>query len=871
MGDGYRDPVVRPLVRAVVLGSGVMGSRIAALLAGFGVQVDLLDVMEPAGSGEAVTSRALRAQQGLAALTKSRPPTFYDPGRDPARIRPGTLEDDLDCVNEADWVIEAVVEDLAVKRSLWARVFACLAQRPRTDPERRLPVLSTNTSGLPLRAIFQDLAEGTPEATRLVGAHFFNPPRYMRLVELIGLPTTSPDTLETVRVWAERDLGKTVVQARDTPDFIANRIGAYALHVTLAEMDAQRARVHSGEAPGPALTPEAVDALTGPVIGHPPSATFRTLDLVGLDTSMRVSEGLRTYLEDPDERRVFAMPAILEALIGRGLLGEKTGAGFYRRVPEKGADGRRLGRSRIEVIDLDSLTYRERHDLTFPSLGRARQEPSLVRRLVMLAYADDEAGRFVWHVLSRVMLYAAQHAQEIAGGDLVAIDRAMRAGYEWELGPFETWGALGLSRAAARLRAEGQALPAFIEAAVERGQVALYDPWAEAHGRYRLFPVWRIPLWADVGGRTADAASQEPASTPGGAGTPGANGAPPRLVRRLGSTTWLDIGDDVLAVLMHPDHQAIGPYLVEELHAAARETKTRWRGLVLTAPSRQRFLVGANLALVLAAAEEGDFDSLDRAVRAVQTLHLELRYLPRPVIATPLGFALGGGAELCLHCDGVVTTPDLVMGQVEVGAGLVPAGGATVRLLDRVLRDDPWAAELPWAPFLTGGAVQAGVGASAFTDPAPRVSRLFQQLALATTSQSAAEARSLGMITAADRVIASPEGVLDEARSLVLELDRRGYRPPEPLPLSAPGREVRALLDVAVDHLHRAGQATDVDAHIAHALAHVLCGGDVAMGTALDEWHFLDLEREAFLRLCGERGSQDRMRALLATGRPLRN
>lgn len=860
-------PLVRPLRRAVVLGSGVMGSRIAALLAGIGVDVDLLDLADPT-PGRSATARV---EASLATLTKSRPAAFYLAARDRARIHPGTLESDLECTVRADWVIEAVVEDLAVKRTLWRRIFETLAPLGSDAAPDPGPFLSTNTSGLPLHAIFEGLGEDVPDLrARVCGAHFFNPPRYMRLVEVIPLPDTVPETLHTVRTWAERDLGKSVVEARDTPDFIANRIGAYALHLALLAVEHAVKNSRSGDEPR--LTVDVVDALTGPVIGHPSSATFRTLDLVGLDTSALVADGLRTHLTDPEERRAFEVPGLMQELIARGLLGEKTGAGFYRRVLEDTPQG---PLRRIEVIDLETFTYRPRTEIHLPSLDRARSQLRLAERLRTLAFADDSGGRFVWHVLSRVMLYAARHAEEIAGGDLASIDQAMRSGYEWELGPFETWAALGLKPVADRLLAEGETLPAFVRAALEAGQTALYDP-ASAATHHALPPVWRLDSVQEERRSPSDATGPGRGS---GRQTPKVSPIPPRagsgtalrLVRSLGSSTWVDLGQDVLGCLVHPDHHAIGPGLITELHQAARETEAHWRGLVIVAPSRQRFLIGANLALVLAAAEEGDFDTLEESVRALQTVHQELRYLSRPVVAAPLGLTLGGGAELCLAADRVVTSLDWTVGQVEVGAGLIPAGGGMTALLRRTLSGPFSGSALAWAPFLARGSVQAGVGSTLFVDPAPVITELFQTLATARTAQSAAEARELGFLTDRDRLIPNPESLLDEARRLVLDLDRTGYRPPAAETIPAPGREVRALLEVAIQSLRRSGLATQTDAHIASELAHALTGGDVATGTGLPESHYLDLEREGFLRLAGETASQERMRALLRTGKPLRN
>lgn len=789
----------RNLVRAAVLGSGVMGAQIAAHLANVGVEVELLDV---ATAGPDPSERARKAIARLAAM---RPAPLYRADM-AARIRAGSLDHDLARIARVDWVIEAVVEDLATKRALWQKA-AVLAAADA--------LLTTNTSGLSIAAI----AEGLPAASRarFFGSHFFNPPRYLRLVEIVPGPESGPEHLAELALWLERDLGKSTVVVRDRPNFVANRIGGYALAATLAAMAEH------------GLRPEEVDALTGPLIGHPASATFRTLDMVGLDTALAVAEHLAARLEDPAERAAVALPPYVQAMVERGLLGQKSGAGFYRRAEGEGGD-----RRRYDVIDLDSFAYRPQAAVRLPLVERARREGDLAARLRMVTAADEPAGRFVWTVLKRVLLYAAAIADEVAGGDLATIDRALRYGYNWALGPFETWHALGLRDTAARMRAEGDELPAFVAAAIERGEERLYGPDDQGGSVAGVATLLRRPpVWQGEG------------------------------------ATLVDLGQEVAGLVLHPLKDAIGPDLMTLLHRAARDVETGWRGLVLSAARDERFLVGANLMLLLAAAEAGDERGIEESVTRLQTVHMELKYLPRPVVAAPAGLVLGGGAELCLHADRVVAGAELYIGQVEAGAGVIPAGGGTKEFLLRSLAALPPGAA--WNPALAAASAQASVGSAAFVDPAPFIARAFETIALAKVSTSAAEARDLGFLRAEDAVVVHPDRRLERARAIVLALDAEGYRPPPRPVIAAPGREVRALLQVAVDGLVRAGRASAYDGAIAVALAHVLCGGDVAMGTPLSEEAVLDLEREAFVRLTMDPRTQARMEHLLRTGRPLRN
>lgn len=782
------DPLLK---RAAVVGAGVMGSQLAAHLANAGVEVDLLD-MVPAGADD----RNVLARTAIGRLPKMKPTPIL--GRDVLDlVHPGNLEDDLDRLAHVDWVIEAVVENLDLKKDLWARLAAHAASHA---------VLSSNTSGLSLTRISEDLSGDVRR--RFLGAHFFNPPRYMRLLEVIPTPDTGENVLATVRTWGEKTLGKGVVIARDTPNFIANRIGIFGTMATLRAMEQY------------GLNPETVDALTGPVVGHPRSATFRTLDLVGLDVLVFVAKNIAANVPD-EERHFFEVPPYLEEMVKRGWLGQKSGQGFYRK--EEGPSG-----TAYLVIDPKTLAYRAQDVQAIPSVTQARRQKDVDEKIRTLAYADDVGGKFTWQVLKEVLLYTAEKAEEIAGDDLVAIDDAMRWGFNWEAGPFRTWEALDLSRSLARMKAEGDDIPEWVEDRESKGATTL------------------LPDSGRAAARTLSIRHQEDAG---------------HVVWRNPEATLVDIGDEVAALSLHAPKDAIGPDLMTALTRAAADVERDFRGLVIVNEGSQNFSVGANLLLVLMAVEAGQWSEVHKATKLLQDTHMLLKYLGRPVVVAPWGMTLGGGAELALHASRIQAGVELYMGLVETGVGLIPAGGGTKESLLRALAQLP--PDVPWSP--------AGGSGQYYVDPTPFVMRSFETIAMAKVSLGAGEARDFGFLRDADRVTMNRDRLLEDARGIVLDLDRIGYRPPVRRKVRVPGREVRALLDVAVDGFSRSHFISEHDARIARHVARVLTGGDRAQGTEVDEQDLLDLEREAFLSLLGEEKTRARIRHTLQTGKPLRN
>jgi len=743
-----------------------MGAQIACLLAAAGAQVHLLDLDEAT------------AADGLARALKLRPSPTYRP-QDVARIRSGGFDDLPAAVADADWILEAVVERLEPKRALFARVDEALSAAAR----RPWPIVSTNTSGISIAA----LAAGRSDDFRraFLGTHFFNPPRYTRLLELIPITTTAPHVIETLEDYAPRHLGKGTVRAKDTPAFIANRLGVYGL---------QRALALAQEL---GLGVDEVDELTGPLIGRPKSATFRTLDVVGLDVAVAVADHCHADLPDDPQRDVFVVAPILRRLIERGSLGEKAGAGFFKR---EGGE--------ILALDLTTGDYRPRRRISSPTVEAARNERDLGARLRLLVAGDDAASRFLWGALSDGITYAADVADEIAG-DLPTIDRAMRLGFGWQLGPFETWDALGVAATMQRLRAEDRAVPAIAQATVA--------------GAGRFTPA-------------------EPAAT--AAASPTASGGLPGNA----AASMRELGEGILGLELHGKLNIIGADTLAMVRRAVDLAATRYDGLVIGTEAGD-FSAGANLALMLVAAEEGDWDELERGIRAFQDATQAIRYAAVPVVLAPRGLTLGGGAEMALAAARRQPLAETYLGLVETGVGLIPAGGGSTATARRIAER------------------AAGTHADRFAFFQAAV----ETIAFARVSTSAEEARSLGYLADGDLVSASPERQWSDAARVAATLAEVGYRPSAALPITVVGRRGLAAAEALTYNQLSGHQLSDHDRKVVLELAGVLSGGDVAEGTELAEAYLLELERAAFLRLLGEPLTRARIRHTLKTGKPLRN
>ena len=761
----------RSIHSAAVLGAGTMGAQIAAHFANAGVPALLLDLTVDV------------AREGLARAAALKPEPFFT--REAARfVTVGGFDRDLEKIASADWIIEAIVEQRDTKRSLLERVDA--KRRPGS-------IVSSNTSGIPISA----LAEGRSDDFRRhwLGTHFFNPPRYLRLLEVIPTPDTAGDVVDTVSRFADHRLGKGVVVAKDTPNFIANHIGLFGVMQMIRLLEA-------GE-----YTVEEIDAMTGPPLGRPKSATFRTMDIAGIDVLGHVARNLVEHLTDEDSRQAFALPPLVQKLIERGAVGEKAGRGFYQRT------------SQGEILTLDpaSLSYRPRQEPRLAALDIARSIQDVGERTKTLFLGADRVGVFLRHTLAPMLVYTARVAPVIAHS-IDDVDRAMRWGYGWELGPFETWDAIG---AQSVMEAAGGS-------AVGAPPRLVADLLGSKRGRFRDGLV--SPAAPDL--QILRSAKDRQ-----------------KVVRRNTGASLVDLGDGVLALEFHSKMNALGDDAIQMVHAGIKEAAANFSALVIgnDAPD---FSAGANLMFMLLQAQEGNWQELDLMIRGFQAATQAIRYADIPVVVAPAGRALGGGCEIVLHGGRVQAAAESYMGLVEVGVGLIPAGGGTKEMLARAVESvqDPKANLLP------------------FVQP------VFETIGFGKVSSSAAHARELGYLRPADGVTMNRERLMSDAKSVALEQVRLGYCPPvRRTAIPVGGEAVLAPLKLGVHLAWRAGRISDYDAHIGRTLAHILAGGALPHQTMVSEQYLLDLEREAFLQLCGERKTLERIQYTLKTGKPLRN
>jgi 3-hydroxyacyl-CoA dehydrogenase len=793
--------------RAAVLGAGTMGSRIAAHLANAGIPTLLLD-MVPAGE----TVKNKLTLSALDALAKAKPAAFYDSSL-AALITPGNFDEDLPKLAQCDWVIEAVAENLAIKTSLLARVVPHLSPRS---------VLTTNTSGLPVNQIAAGLSS---HRDRFFGTHFFNPPRYMRLLEIIPTAETDPAVVAAFSAFADRTLGKQVVRANDTPNFIANRIGVSVMFNAASLMLQQ------------GLTIEEVDALTGQALGWPRTGTFRLADMVGIDILAHVAANF------PQGVTQGGFSGVLEEIMKRGWLGDKSGQGFYKK--SRGADGKELR----QVLDVATFEYRPLAKAAMPALEMAKNAATLPERLRLVLANDpkkDKAAAFLWPFLASLWNFAADRIGEVAN-DVPSIDQAMRAGFNWELGPFEMWDVAGVESTVTRMKALGLPVSPRVEALLAAGK----SSWYAQDGREcfrpatkELEPVPAVPGHAKV----ADFRRS--------------NG----VIRANSGASLIDIGDGIACIELHSMKNAIGGDVLSMISSVLKPESDAVRdfaGFVI-ASDRENFSVGANLMQLLLAAQEGEWDELAGVIHNFQQMTAAIKFCPRPVVAAPFGLTLGGGAEICLHAARRQPHAETYIGLVEAGVGLIPAGGGTKEMLLRAV-DSATSIAPPDPKDPPSRFAQSAEMSTA-------LKRVFETIALAKTSTSAAEARPLGMLAPSDRITMNRDRQLLDAKTQAAALAEAGYTAPLPrLQVPAPGTAALATLETGVFLMGEAGYASEHDQKVAKWAAYILAGGRVTAGSLVSEQYLLDLEREAFLSLCGERKTQERIAFTLKTGKPLRN
>ncbi|MFN7131084.1 MAG: 3-hydroxyacyl-CoA dehydrogenase NAD-binding domain-containing protein [Myxococcales bacterium] len=775
-----------------VLGAGVMGSGIAAHVAGAGVPVVLLDIVPPDLKPEEKNDRAARnrfANGGKERALAARPAAFFTQ-KDAALIQTGNLEDDLSLLASCDWIVEAVKEDASVKQALFAKI-------EQVAPNA---IVTSNTSGIPLATLTHGRTE-TFSRNFLI-THFFNPVRYMKLLELVVGPKTDPQVVELLHRFGEDQLGKGIVYAKDTPNFVANRIGTFAV------MDTIRQMMEYG------LSIDEVDAIHGKPLGHPKSAVFRTADIVGLDTLLHVANNCYTLLKDDEEREIFNPPDFMKEMVKRGMLGDKTKGGFYKKTKEG-----------ILSLDWKTLEYKPQQKARFESTGEARNIENAGERIKHMVNATDKAGEFAWNTVSRALNYSALRLGEIAD-DVVNVDRAMRWGFNWDLGPFETLDAIGVKAFAEKFKASGKKLAPVIDA-VASGPGAFYPKpgsyWDVRTRGEQVVPVNPRVLALPRHDQT-------------------------KILKRNDSATLWDIGDGVLCVEFHSKMNSVDADNIQVLNDALDEAEKNFLGVVIGNEAPDAFSAGANIFMMLLAAREQQWDQIEGMVKAFQDVNQRLRQSWVPVVAAPFGLTLGGGAEIALAADAIRAHAELYMGLVEVGVGLIPGGGGCKEMVFRNLAHVPDNMDV-FAP----------------------TQKTFETVGMARVSFSAEMAREMNFLNERDGVTLAREQLLRDAKETVLGLARAGYRPPRPRTVRVAGESGYATLKVGLWSMEQGHAISEHDRLIGTRLAKVLCGGNVAAGTRVTEQHLLDLEREAFLSLIGEEKTQARMEYMLTNNKPLRN
>ena len=773
--------------KVAVLGAGVMGSGIAAHLAGAGIHVLLLDIVPPDGK----SPKNAFSQGGKDKALKSKPAAFFTP-RDADLITIGNFDDDLAAAGQCDLVIEVVKEDLAIKQALFAKLEPLIAEHT---------IVASNTSGLPIRLMTEGRSASFKK--RFLVTHFFNPVRYMKLLELVRGPDTDPEVAAKVARFGSDILGKGIVWGKDTTNFIANRIGTFGI------MHLLKLALEGG------YTVEEVDAIFGPAMGRPKSAVFRTGDIVGIDTLVDVAGNCYRNLTSDERRDDFKVPALLTQMVEKKLLGDKTGGGFSKKTKEG-----------IQTLDLKTLEYRPQQKAKFPSLGAAKGAEGTKAKLKAVLGGSDRASELARKATYATLAYSSFRIPEIAD-DIVNIDAALRWGFAWDLGPFETWDALGVGETVTAMEAAGYPPAPWVKEMLAAGRTSFYsestfwDPLSKSAKAIAVSPRnLSLPATRKKGG----------------------------VIFENDGATLYDLGDRIAGLEFHTKMNALDPDIISMIHKSVDEAEQRFDGLVVANQATDAFSAGANLFLVLMAANQGNWKSIEEMGANLQAGLMRLKYASVPTVTAPFGLTLGGGAEVAMHGTASRAYCELYMGLVEAGVGLIPAGGGCAELLARALTDLPDDA-----------------------DTFPMIKRIFMNVAMGKVSMSAEEARAMGMLNPTDQVTLNRDYLIEDAKQTALGLARAGYRQLRKRTFRVPGRAGHATFLSSLQMMHEAHQISAHDIIVGGKLAMVLTGGDVSPTVKVDEQHILELEREAFMSLCGQEKTRERMQYMLMNNKPLRN
>ncbi|MGD9561879.1 MAG: 3-hydroxyacyl-CoA dehydrogenase/enoyl-CoA hydratase family protein [Pyrinomonadaceae bacterium] len=797
--------------KAAVLGAGTMGAAIAAHLANAGIPTLLLDIApkeltpDEEAKGLTLESPTVRNRivSSLFEAAKKLKPAPFMLGKNAGLITIGNFADDIAKLSDCDLVIEAVVENLDIKHKLFAEV-----------EKNRKPgaVIASNTSGIPIDSIAEPFSDDFKK--NFLGVHFFNPPRYMKLVEVIPGTATSGEVACKVSGFLDRRLGKGVVPAKDRPNFIANRVGTFGMMATVHEMLAMD------------FTPTEIDQITGKAIGHASSATFRTSDLVGLDVLAHVNNNLYPAVPNDEDRDVFKIPSVIEQMLEKKLLGDKTKGGFFKKSTD--AEGKRV----ILELDLKTFEYKPQEKTKFPSLDAAKAIDDIPSRVKKLVWGEDRVGEFLWKTTSRISRYAANRIPEIAN-TIVEIDNALKWGFGWEIGVFEAWDAVGVRESVERMRKEGQPVPENIEKMLGAGAETFYKNENGSHffydlvsGEYRPMPERPgVLVLKSVKDRTG-------------------------VIKTNPGASLIDIGDGVACLEFHSKMNSIGGDTIQMINFSLDDVEKNFKGLVV-GNQGGNFSAGANIMMLLLAAQEEEWDDINMIVHSLQQAIMRLRYSSKPVVTAPYGLTLGGGCEIAIHGNRVQAAAETYIGLVEVGVGLIPAGGGTKEMTMRAMDA---AAAVPDA------------------DPLTFLKKTFEMLGMGKVATSAQEAKSWGFFRDTDSISMNGDRLIADAKQEVLNLDASGFVAPVPRQdVYVMGEAVEAAMKLALHMMRQGGFISDHDQLIGRKLAHIMGGGSINHASHVSEQYLLDLEREAFVSLCGERKTQDRIAAMLKTGKPLRN